>query len=99
MCLDLEGHSLTEHPRRMPAKTKITTGLLAAVLLWLLQAAAASAGQVAVISSADVDAYKEALRGFKKTVRHQIVAEYDMEGNLEAGKKILSDIQSKIKPT
>jgi putative ABC transport system substrate-binding protein len=83
----------------MAGKTKITTGLLlSSILLWLLQAASASAGQVAVISSADVDAYKEALRGFKKIVRHQIVAEYDMEGNLEAGKKILADIQARVKP-
>lgn len=51
-----------------------------------------------VINSADVDAYKEALQGFKKTVRHQIVGEYDMDGNLETGKRILSDIQAKAKP-
>ena len=51
-----------------------------------------------VINSADVEAYKEALQGFKKMLRHQIVAEYDMEGNLETGKKIFSDIKTKIKP-
>jgi putative tryptophan/tyrosine transport system substrate-binding protein len=85
---------------RYSGKTKMTCGLLLtlAVLLSLLQAGSAQGAQVAVITSADVDAYKDALRGFKRVLRHQIVAEYDMEGNLETGKQMLADIQSKIKP-
>jgi putative ABC transport system substrate-binding protein len=84
----------------MWAKTKIIWKLLLplSIISILLPASSARAGQVVVINSADVEAYKEALQGFKKMLRHQIVAEYDMEGNLETGKKIFSDIQTKIKP-
>ncbi|HEY6367918.1 MAG TPA: ABC transporter substrate-binding protein [Candidatus Binatia bacterium] len=78
----------------------MTSRLLLAlfIIFSLLQAGSARGGEVAVITSADVDAYKGALQGFKRVLRHQVVAEYDMEGNLETGKKILADIQSKIKP-
>jgi putative ABC transport system substrate-binding protein len=68
------------------------------ILFPLLHAGSASGAKVAVITSADIEAYKDALRGFKRVLRHQIVAEYDMEGNLETGKQMLADIQSKIKP-
>jgi putative ABC transport system substrate-binding protein len=56
------------------------------------------AADVAVIVSANVDAYKEALQGFKGTLRHRIVAEYDMEGSFDRGKSILDEIQRKQKP-
>jgi putative ABC transport system substrate-binding protein len=58
----------------------------------------ASAGDVAVITSARVDAYDEALRGFKRSLRHRIVVEYDMAGDFGRGREILSEIKSKIKP-
>ena len=58
----------------------------------------AGAANIAVIVSADVDAYREALRGFKETVGHQIVAEYDMEGDFDRGREILEEIQSEVKP-
>jgi putative ABC transport system substrate-binding protein len=73
--------------------------LVAAVLLSVGWAAwPAAAGNVAVIMTADVDEYKKALRGLKDTLRHQIVGEYNMEGDFDRGHKILTDIQSKIKP-
>jgi putative ABC transport system substrate-binding protein len=55
-------------------------------------------GTVAVIISADVEAYTAALKGFKRTFRHRVVAEYNMEGDFGRGREILTDIQSKIKP-
>jgi putative tryptophan/tyrosine transport system substrate-binding protein len=58
----------------------------------------ASAANVAVILSDRVDDYQEALRGFKETVRHPIVAEYNMGGDLERGRKILTEIETKVKP-
>jgi putative ABC transport system substrate-binding protein len=58
----------------------------------------ATAGDVAVIMSARVDAYDEALRGFKRSLRHRIVVEYDMGGDVSRGREILSEIQSKVKP-
>ena len=85
---------------RYAGKTKMTRRLLFALSIFfsLLHAGSASAAKVAVITSADVEAYKDALRGFKRVLRHQIVAEYDMEGNLDTGKQMLADIHSKIKP-
>jgi putative tryptophan/tyrosine transport system substrate-binding protein len=61
-------------------------------------AGSASAGDVAVIMSARVDAYEEALRGFKRSLRHRIVVEYDMAGDFDRGRAILSEIKSKVKP-
>ncbi len=57
-----------------------------------------SAGNVAVIMSADVGPYNEALRGFKEHLHHRIIAEYDMEGDFQQGRKILAKIESKDKP-
>ncbi len=62
-------------------------------------ASAVAAKNVAVIMSADVDAYREALRGFKGKLEFTaIVAEYNMEGFFERGQKILTEIQTKVKP-
>jgi putative tryptophan/tyrosine transport system substrate-binding protein len=58
----------------------------------------AGAGDVAVIMSARVDAYEEALRGFKRNLRHRIVVEYDMAGDFARGREILAEIKSKVKP-
>ena len=58
----------------------------------------ASAANVAVILSDRVDDYQEALRGFKEVSRHPIVAEYNMGGDLERGRKILTEIETKVKP-
>lgn len=58
----------------------------------------AAAANIVTLMSADVDAYREALRGFKDTLRHRIVAEYDMQGDFERAQKILSEVQTKIKP-
>jgi putative ABC transport system substrate-binding protein len=61
-------------------------------------AIAAGAAEVAVLLGARVDAYQEALRGFKATVRHDVVAEYDMRGDRERGRRILSEIEEKLQP-
>ena len=44
-------------------------------LLLALGGSSVQAGSVAVLLSADVDAYRDAIRGFKETTTHQIVAE------------------------
>src|SRR5689334_22739276 len=59
---------------------------------------AASAANIAVVMSANVEAYGEAVRGFRESLRHRIVAQYDMEGDLDRGRKIVAEIQSKVKP-
>ncbi len=72
---------------------------LSALLLCALlgSARAAAAADVAVVMSADVDAYAQALKGFKATVRHRIVAEYNMEGDFDRGRKQVAEI-TKVKP-
>jgi len=55
-------------------------------------------GSVAVIISADLEAYREALKGFKRTSRSRTIAEYNMEGDFDRGRQILTEIQSKVKP-
>jgi ABC-type uncharacterized transport system substrate-binding protein len=73
---------------------------LPALLLCALlgSARAAAAADVAVVMSADVDAYAQALKGFKATVRHKIVAEYNMEGDFDRGRKQVAEIGAKVKP-
>jgi len=62
-------------------------------------AGAVASKNVAVIMSAEVDAYREALQGFKGKLEFTaIVAEYNMEGFLDRGQKILTEIQTKVKP-
>lgn len=71
--------------------------VILASVAWPVGAVASK--NVAVIMSADVDAYREALRGFKgKLDFPAIVAEYNMEGYFERGRKILTEIQTKVKP-
>jgi putative ABC transport system substrate-binding protein len=64
----------------------------------LAGATSAAAADVAVILSADVDAYSEALKGFKATLSHKIVAQYDMEGDFDRGRKQVAEIRTKVKP-
>lgn len=71
--------------------------LVAIVVASALTPAAGAAG-VAVLLTADVDEYRRALRGVKATLRHAVVAEYDMEGDFERGRKAMAEIRNKIKP-
>jgi len=58
--------------------------LLAIALVLVLSPAAlagpASAARVAVLLSAKVSEYEDALKGFKEAAPHEIVAVYDMDG-------------------
>jgi ABC-type uncharacterized transport system substrate-binding protein len=58
----------------------------------------AAAANVAVIMSSQVEDYKEALRGFRETAGQRIVAEYDMDEDLDKGRRILTEIERKVKP-
>jgi putative tryptophan/tyrosine transport system substrate-binding protein len=72
---------------------------LMAVLVSLLSSTIpVLAADVAVILSADVDAYSDSLKGFKAALRHKIVAEYNMEGDFDRGRKQVSEISAKVKP-
>jgi putative ABC transport system substrate-binding protein len=68
------------------------------VIALLSAATPAIAADVAVVMSADVDAYAEALKGFKAALQHKIVAQYDMEGDFDRGRKQVAEIRGKVKP-
>ena len=53
---------------------------------------------VVVMKSANVGPYEEALHGFKATLRHRVVAELDLEGDVERGRKFIADVQGRMKP-
>jgi putative ABC transport system substrate-binding protein len=71
---------------------------LALVLSPAVLASPAAAARVVVLTSARVEEYEEAIRGFKGTIPHQIVAVYDMDGDLDRGRSQLAEIESKVKP-
>jgi putative ABC transport system substrate-binding protein len=57
-----------------------------------------AAGGIAVLMSSREAEYKEALRGFKETAKQPVVAEYDMEDDIDRGRKQLAEIEAKVKP-
>ncbi len=54
--------------------------------------------KIAALKSADVDVYNEVLEGFKSRFPGSAVSEYDMEGDLQKGKKFLTRLKSGSKP-
>jgi putative tryptophan/tyrosine transport system substrate-binding protein len=58
----------------------------------------ASAAEIAVILSASVQPYHEALAGFKETAGHPVVAVYDMNADIERGLRAVHEIQTDVRP-
>jgi putative ABC transport system substrate-binding protein len=56
------------------------------------------AAKIIVLKSADVDVYNDALEGFRDASQESALVEYNMEGNLQRGKKFLARIKSGPKP-
>jgi putative ABC transport system substrate-binding protein len=70
-----------------------------ALPLALLGPGLAAAGEVAVLLTADVAEYREALRGFRSALKsHRVTAEYNMQGDPAQGAKMLAEIKTKVKP-
>src|SRR6185436_15147637 len=72
--------------------------LIGGALLLPIGGSNAQAGTVAVLLSADVGAYRDAIRGFRATTTHQVVAEYDMAGDFSRGDQMLGEIRTRVKP-
>jgi putative ABC transport system substrate-binding protein len=70
-------------------------GLLASVACLPMPGEAA---RIVALKSADVDVYDEALEGFKSVVSQAAVSEFDMEGDLERGKRFLVRLRSGPRP-
>lgn len=58
----------------------------------------ADAARIVVLKSADVEVYNEALDGFKTAIGQSAVSEYDMEGDLQRGRRFLARLKSGPKP-
>ena len=82
-----------DHVRRYPLLLA-----LALLLSLALMAGPAEAARIAVLLSAKVTEYEDALKGFREGTSHQIAAVFDMDGDLERGKKQLAEIEEKVKP-
>ena len=92
------GTTATAHlppPRWLEMPTLLA---LALVLSLSVMASPAAAARVAVLMSAKVTEYEEALKGFKEATPQEIVAVYDMDGDLDRGRKYLAEIETKVKP-
>jgi putative ABC transport system substrate-binding protein len=74
------------------------TIVLVLILSLAAMASPAAAARVAVLLSAKVSEYEDALKGFRESNPHQIAAVYDMDGDLDRGRKQLAEIEDKIKP-
>ncbi len=56
------------------------------------------AAKIIALKSADVDVYNEALEGFRNGSQGSAIIEYDMQGDLQKGKKFLARLRSGPKP-
>jgi putative ABC transport system substrate-binding protein len=77
---------------------KLLSASLVIMLSLALLAGPAEAARVAVLLSAKVAEYEDALKGFRESTPHQIAAVYDMDGDLDRGRKQLAEIEEKVKP-
>jgi putative tryptophan/tyrosine transport system substrate-binding protein len=77
---------------------KLLSASLVLTLSLALGASPADAARVAVLLSAKVNEYEDALKGFRESTSHQIAVVYDMDGDLDRGRKQLAEIEEKIKP-
>jgi ABC-type uncharacterized transport system substrate-binding protein len=78
-------------------RTSLTI-VLVLILSLTAMASPVAAARVAVLLSAKVSEYEDALKGFRESNPHQIAAVYDMDGDLDRGRKQLAEIEDKIKP-
>lgn len=87
-------------PRNTVDRTRRTVPLrlLAALAALLAAAPIAAAGEVAVLLSADVDAYREALRGFEGALGRPLGETFDMRGDVERGVRLLAEIEEERHP-
>jgi putative ABC transport system substrate-binding protein len=64
----------------------------------VLSMPAAEGARIVALKSADVAVYEEALDGFKSVIGQSDIVEYDMEGDLQRGKRFLARLKSGPRP-
>lgn len=77
---------------------RIAAAAVSVLLAILAVAAPVRAANIAVFVSSDADEYKEALKGFKEAAGQHAVTVFEMNGDLERGRKALAEIERKAKP-
>jgi len=85
----LEARVVRALPRLVPVKMK---KVLLAFMLLAGICSPVHGGGVSVITSNDAASLNEALKAFKDTVRQPIVAEYNIDGDVDRGRRILATI-------
>jgi putative ABC transport system substrate-binding protein len=59
----------------------------------------AMAGDIAVLLTADVPQYRDAIKGFRSALKgHRVTAEYDMRGDPALGARMVDEIKTKDRP-
>jgi len=87
--------------RRAGSAAPLSALVCTLILLEVLggPARVALAGDIAVVLTADVDAYRQAIRGFKSALKnHRVVAELNMEGDVGRGAKVMAEVRTRVKP-
>ena len=92
--------SLRYHTERLPlakgfAVGRRLVGFALPLISCLLGSANALAGEIAILKSSDLQAYAQAIEGFKVTAPASMTyAEYDLRGDSELGKKLARKIRA-----
>lgn len=74
---------------------QIVAGLIALLSLCMLSVMEAAATDIAILLSSDIAAYRDAVAGFKAAgPSGAIYSEYDLQGDLELGKKLARKIRA-----
>lgn len=84
---------MTPRPRRHPWSTVVGSLL---ILLFLCLPVPLLAEDIAILKSADIGAYTEAIEGFKANLRPtaRIILEYDLQGDLTQGRQLAQRIRA-----
>ncbi|HEX7767466.1 MAG TPA: hypothetical protein VF443_12185, partial [Nitrospira sp.] len=70
-------------------------GFALPLIYWLIESVNAVAGEIAILKSSDLQAYAQAIEGFKVTAPASMTyAEYDLRGDSELGKKLARKIRA-----
>lgn len=70
------------------------TAFLCTLLSFCLPWAEAFAAEIAILKSSDIAAYNQAIEGFRATFNGGAVTEYDLQGDLDKGRKLARKIRA-----
>jgi putative ABC transport system substrate-binding protein len=78
---------------------RVTPPLALALVLLCSGSSAPGAGQrAAILLSANLEIYDDAIRGFEETFDHEVVAERNMRGDFDRGRRIVAKMLEEVRP-